>query len=111
MGMAKKFIPGAKEGWGKDKPERIKAKRIKVKEMKPGKVKAGKIKAGKKPAGNGEGKAHFNFNMLTKASIMGTLLKAFLVPVVLIIILGSVSYITASGTIKEIGRASCRERV
>lgn len=111
MGMAKKFIPGAKEGWGKDKPERIKAKRIKVKDMKPGKVKAGKIKTGKKPAGNGEGKVYFHFSMLAKASIMGTLLKAFLVPVILIIILGSVSYITASGTIKDKVEESSRNTI
>lgn len=36
-----------------------------------------------------------------KASIMGTLIKAFLVPVILIIILGVVSYTTASRTIKN----------
>ncbi len=35
------------------------------------------------------------------SSIMGTLIKAFLVPIVLIIILGAVSYITASNTIKK----------
>ncbi|TCL57501.1 methyl-accepting chemotaxis protein [Kineothrix alysoides] len=38
---------------------------------------------------------------ITNAGIMGTLLKAFLVPIVLIIILGLVSYKTASNVIKE----------
>ena len=42
---------------------------------------------------------------------MGTLLKAFLVPVILIIILGSVSYITASGTIKDKVEESSRNTI
>lgn len=42
-----------------------------------------------------------NFTTLSNTSIMGTLIKAFLVPIVLIIILGVVSYVTASGTIKN----------
>lgn len=35
------------------------------------------------------------------SGIMGTLIKAFMVPIVLIVILGTVSYMTASGTIKN----------
>lgn len=36
-----------------------------------------------------------------KRSIKGTLMKAFLVPVLFIIILGTVSYVTASNTIRS----------
>ena len=42
-----------------------------------------------------------NVALSGNSSIMGTLIKAFLVPIVLIIILGAVSYITASNTIKN----------
>lgn len=43
----------------------------------------------------------FNFKIsLSSSSIKSTLIKAFLVPIILIIILGIVSYITASKTIK-----------
>ena len=38
---------------------------------------------------------------IANAGIMGTLLRAFLVPIVLIIVLGLVSYKTASNVIKE----------
>ncbi len=101
MGMTKKFVPGTKENWGKAKEERIKTKRIKVKDIKPGKVKSERIKPAK------EGKS----GLFKNAGIMGTLLKAFLVPVLLIIILGSISYITASTTIKDKVEESSRNTI
>ena len=42
-----------------------------------------------------------SFNFTKSSSIKGTLIRAFLVPIILIIILGAVSYITASRTIKS----------
>lgn len=105
MGITRKGVPGKKEIWGKMKQEKIKTKRIKVREMKPGKIKAGKIR----PAGNG--KNRFHFGMFKNSSIMGTLLKAFLVPIILIIILGSISYITASNTIKDKVEESSRNTI
>ena len=42
-----------------------------------------------------------DFSLLKNTSIMGTLIRAFLVPIVLIIILGIVSYKTASDTIMD----------
>lgn len=46
-------------------------------------------------------KKNFKFKLPKNTGIMGTLIKAFLVPIVLIIILGLVSYMTASSTIKN----------
>lgn len=46
-------------------------------------------------------KGKITFGTFSNTSIMGTLIKAFLVPIALIIILGFVSYKTASGVIKE----------
>lgn len=46
-----------------------------------------------------------------KRSIKGTLMKAFLVPVLLIVILGTVSYITASDTIKSKVEESSKSNV
>lgn len=64
--------------------------------------KADKSLTGSKPKGKKEnGKKKFNLQFFKSASIMGTLIKAFLVPIALIIILGVVSYVTASGTIKS----------
>lgn len=42
-----------------------------------------------------------SFKFTKSSSIKGTLIRAFLVPIILIIILGAVSYITASRTIKS----------
>lgn len=60
-------------------------------------VKEKKVKAGGKIAE----KIKVNLQMFKSASIMATLIKAFLVPIALIIILGVVSYVTASSTIKS----------
>ena len=46
-------------------------------------------------------KINIIYRALTNPGIMGTLIKAFLVPIVLIIVLGFVSYKTASNVIKE----------
>lgn len=46
-------------------------------------------------------KKKFNLQLFKSTSIMGTLIKAFLVPIALIIILGVVSYMVASSTIKS----------
>lgn len=109
MGTRKGFAFGAKEKkkWGRTKQERVKIPRIKIKDIKPGKVKPERIR----PAGEGNGRIRAVGNMLGKASIMGTLLKAFLVPVILIIILGSISYITASNIIKDKVEESSRNTI
>lgn len=46
-------------------------------------------------------KKKIKLNLIKSSSIKGTLIKAFLVPIILIIILGAVSYMTASKTIKN----------
>ncbi len=107
MGITKKFVPGTKGKWGKAKEERIKTKRIRVKDIKPGKVKPGMAR----PAKEGKGMPFFPIGGLSNNSIKGTLWKAFLVPVLLIIILGSVSYITASTTIKDKVEESSRNTI
>lgn len=55
----------------------------------------------KKPKFKAFGIKKINFKQFMRSSIKGTLIKAFLVPVILVIILGAVSYITASNTIKS----------
>ena len=81
--------------------------KIKIKDIKPGKIKPERIR----PAREGSRREGSAWNMLGKASIMGTLLKAFLVPIILIIILGSISYITASNTIKDKVEESSRNTI
>ncbi len=65
------------------------------------KIKKEKTKKVKKSKGKGLGNKKINFKLSMKSNIKGTLIKAFLVPIILIIILGVVSYITASKTIKN----------
>ena len=66
----------------------------------PNKNRPSKNVTGKNVTGkNGLKKGRQNGNK--QSSIMGTLIRAFLVPIVMIIILGAVSYTTASGTIKK----------
>ncbi len=62
------------------------------------KEKQGKIK---KAAAGKLKKKKIDLSFWKNASIKGTLIKSFLVPILLIIILGVVSYITASSTIKK----------
>lgn len=109
MGLKKRFMLGAKnkDKWGRPKPETVKMTKIKIKDKKPRRIKTEKIK----PAREKRTKKGIPLAMLRNASIMGTLLKAFLVPIVLIIILGSVSYITASNTIKEKVEESSRNTI
>jgi len=99
MGTRKGLAFGAKdkEKLGKTKQERVKVSKIKIKDIKPGRIKPERIR----PARNGKSRVGAFGDMFGKASIMGTLLKAFLVPIILIIILGSISYITASNIIKN----------
>ncbi|HBA69444.1 MAG TPA: hypothetical protein DCZ40_08825 [Lachnospiraceae bacterium] len=107
MGKRKGFASGmkGKDSWGKIKPERVKMTKIKIKDVKPVKIKTEKIKPAK------EAKTGIHLNRAKKSSIMGILLRAFFVPIVLIIILGSVSYITASNTIKEKVEESSRNTI
>lgn len=109
MGTRKGFTFGEREKgtWGKAKPEKVRVPKIKIKDIKPGKIKPERIR----PAREGSRREGSAWNMLGKASIMGTLLKAFLVPIILIIILGSISYITASNTIKNKVEESSRNTI
>lgn len=109
MGTRKGLAFGAKdkEKWGKTKQERVKVSKIKIKDIKPGRIKPERIR----PARNGKSRVGAFGDMFGKASIMGTLLKAFLVPIILIIILGSISYITASNIIKNKVEESSRNTI